>query len=155
MSIGIFSEKECPPKEAEIWAAVGPAIKSFNGLTHWICESLAAQQDLKFMYGRKYGWARRFQIRGRLLAALYPTQNGFTAQIILNRAALEQATRLQLGESAKQAIARAHLYTEGKWLFNPVESERDAQDVQRLLQLKVAGQIRKPSIRRQASATPG
>jgi hypothetical protein len=52
MSIGIFSDKECLPKESEILAAVGPAIGRFNELTHWISESLAAQQDLKFMYGR-------------------------------------------------------------------------------------------------------
>jgi len=36
----------------------------------------------------------------------------------------------------QRAIARATPYPEGRWLFVPVESEQDLQDVQRLLVLR-------------------
>ena len=139
MSIGIFDQKEHPPKEAEMLAAVGLALDSWKALCQWIEETFPVQRELKYMYGKKYGWALRFQARGSLLTALYPTHNGFTAQVILNRAALEKAALLNLGESAKQAMKRANLYAEGKWLFIPVTSERDIADVKRLLCLKVEG----------------
>jgi len=147
MSIGAFNQRECPPKETEILAAVGQAFDSWNELSRWMHESLSAQHDLKYMYGKKYGWALRFQKSNALLSALYPTQKGFAAQVILNRAALDQASHLKLGKSAKQAIDQAHLYAEGKWLFIPVVSKRDADDVKRLLKLKIEGG-KKPSGRK-------
>jgi len=153
MSIGVFNQKECRPEGSEISAAVGPALEAWNELSQWMKESLSAQQDLKYMYGKKYGWARRFQIRSSLLTALYPTQNGFTAQVILNHAALEQVARLKFGVSVKQAINRAHPYAEGKWLFIPVASERDAEDVKRLLRLKIETG-KKPSSKKLLAAAP-
>ena len=137
MSIGAFNQKDCPPTDAQILAAVGSALNSWNELIRWMNESLSAQQGLKYMYGRKYGWALRFQKSNALLSALYPAQSGFVAQVILSRAALDQASLLKLGRSAQLAIDQAHLYAEGKWLFVPVKSKRDADDVKLLLKLKV------------------
>ena len=139
MKIGAFNQKECPPTEAEILAALGPALNSWNELSRWMHETLLAQQDLKYMYGKKYGWALRFQISSALLSALYPAEGGFVAQVILNRAALDQVSLLRLGKGAKRAIDQAHLYAEGKWLFIDVASKRDADDVKRLLKLKIEG----------------
>ncbi len=45
---------------------------------------------------------------------------------------------MRLGENVQQAIARAHPYPEGRWLFIPVESEADMHDIQRLLALRAA-----------------
>lgn len=153
MSIGVFDHKDRPPTTPEILTAVGPALKSWNELGRWMRESLSAQSDLKYLYGEKYGWALRFQIRSKLLSALYPTEKGFTAQVILNRAALERASHLKLGKNAKQAIDRAHLYAEGKWLLIPVESERDAEDVKRLLTLKIEDRTKQNPKSLQVSAT--
>lgn len=138
MSIGIFIEKRRPTAR-EILATVGPALERWNELTDWIVEIFPAQHELKFMYGSKYGWARRFEVHGTLLTALYPVRNGFTAQLILNRTALEQASLLRLGKNAQLAMEQAHLYTEGKWLFIPVESNRDMEDIKRLLTVKIGG----------------
>ena len=137
MSIGIFTEKHRRPKAPEILATVGPALERWNELTDWIVETFPAQHELKFMYGSKYGWARRFEVHGTLLTALYPVRNGFTAQLILNRTALEQASLLRLGKNAQLAMEQAHLYTEGKWLFIPVESNRDMENIKRLLTVKI------------------
>lgn len=139
MSIGLFIEKACPPSEVEISKALGPKLQSWNELSRWLAQTLRAQRELRYMYGKKYGWALRFQIRGKLLCALYPTQSGFTAQVILNQSALEQVTQFKLSNNVKQAIDRAHLYAEGKWLFIPVQSELDSATVKRLLMLKAGG----------------
>jgi hypothetical protein len=50
---------------------------------------------------------------------------------------VEKALNMNLGKSVQQAIARAHPYPEGRWLFIPVESEKDAQDIRNLLVLRV------------------
>jgi hypothetical protein len=95
------------------------------------------QEDFKFLYGKNYGWARRFRIRGQLLTSLYPVKGGFTAQINLSPNGIEKAQNMKLGKNVQMAIERAHPYPEGRWLFIPVESEKDIQDVERLLALRV------------------
>jgi len=67
---------------------------------------------------------------------LYPRRDGFTAQIILNPAAIEMAQQMNLGQNMQTAIARAKPYPEGRWLFIPVESENDVKDIQQLLALR-------------------
>ncbi len=152
MSVGFFIEKGCPPQELEILTAVGRMLARWHELNRWLSEKCNSRSELKFMYGKKYGWARRFEIRGTLLTALYPTENGFTVQVILNRSALEQSSGVALGKNATQAIYRAHPYPEGKWLFVPVESERDVADVKALLSLKIEG-LKERSRRRSAVLT--
>jgi hypothetical protein len=138
MSIGLFTDKDHPPTDAEILAAVGPRLDLWQRLLQFIRTSYRAQEDLKFMYGHPYGWALRFRVRGKLLTALYPTAGGFTVQIILSTAAVEQAQRVPLGPHVQQVIAQAHPYPEGRWLFIPVREESDASDVEQLLPLRAA-----------------
>ncbi|MCL4249856.1 MAG: DUF3788 family protein [Anaerolineae bacterium] len=136
MSIGSFADKQDQPTEAEILAAVGSLLSEWEALTAFIREHYRTQADIKFMYGKNYGWALRFRSKGRLLTALYPTEGGFTVQIILPPDAIEQAQAMNLGERVAQAIARATPYPEGRWLFIPVESAADAEDIRRLLALR-------------------
>jgi hypothetical protein len=138
MSIGLFTDKKRQPSDAEIRAALGDRLPLWEELAQSIRQSYpAAQEDIKFLYGQKYGWALRFRLGSQLLTSLYPTQGGFTAQVNLPEAAVQQALREGLGQSAQRAIARATLYSEGRWLFIAVESAADAADIRRLLALRV------------------
>ncbi len=143
MSVGAFTEKNYQPAQTEIAEVLGATLQPWQALVRHIRATYHGQEDLKFCYGKPYGWALRFRIKGSLLTALYPARNGFVVQIILSRLALEQAQTLSLGEAARQAIARAKPYPEGKWLFIPVRSEQDLRDVQSLLALKQGALSRK------------
>jgi hypothetical protein len=136
MSIGAFTDKNRQPTDTEVCETIGPRLQAWQALVQFIRENYPVQEDFKFLYGKKYGWALRFRVSGELLTSLYPTQNGFTAQVILNPAAVEQAQRMKLAKNARQAIAKAHPYPEGRWLFIPIESKSDIRDLQRLLVLR-------------------
>jgi hypothetical protein len=136
MSIGIFTDKNHQPTNAEIFEAIGKMLPAWQVLVKFIRENYAVQEDFKFLYGKKYGWALRFRINGKLLTSFYPTQNSFTAQVILNPAAIKQTQSMKLGKNVRRVITKAHPYPEGRWLFIPVESERDIRDIQQLLELK-------------------
>ena len=69
--------------------------------------------------------------------SLFPTQGGFTAQVNLSPDAIENALHMKMSKNVQQAIARAHPYPEGRWLFIPVETEEDLGDVKRLLAMRV------------------
>lgn len=94
------------------------------------------QEDFTFLYGKKYGWARRLRIKGKLLTNLYPTQDGFTVQINLDPQAIELVQQWEVGDHVRQAIERAFPYPEGRWLFIPIASEDDIRDIHRLLALR-------------------
>ena len=115
---------------------LGSRLRLWKALVEHLLATYHAQEDFKFCYGKKYGWALTFRTKGNLLTALYPSRDGFVVQIILNRLALKEAEALTLGDAALQAIARAKPYPEGKWLFIPVQKEHEVRDVQCLMALK-------------------
>ena len=136
MSVGAFTEKNYQPTEAEIGQAIGSKLPLWEALIRLIREKYPVQEDFKFLYGKDYGWGWRFRVKGQLLTSLYPTLGGFTAQVNLSPEAIEKAQGMKLGRNVEQAIARAKPYPEGRWLFVPVETQRDLKSVQSLLALR-------------------
>ena len=136
MSIGLFTDKSSQPTDAQVRDAVGAKLPLWQELIRAIRERYSVQEDFKFLYGKKYGWALRFRIKGQLLVSLFPTQGGFTTQVNLSPDAIEKAIAMKMSKNVQQAIARAHPYPEGRWLFIPVETEEDLNDVQRLVEMR-------------------
>jgi hypothetical protein len=137
MSVGIFVDKNYRPTEADITAAVGPRLALWRALVAEINTTYpAAQDDFKFLYGKKYGWALRFRIKNQLLTSLYPAENGFKVQINLSPEAVDTVLSMGMGANVRQAIEQAYPYPEGRWLFIKVEGDGDLKDIQQLLALR-------------------
>ena len=138
MSIGAFTDKKQQPSQTEIQDMMGAGLSDWEELVQFVRQQYAPDEEFRFMYGKKYGWALRFHIRCKLLTSFYPTQGGLTVQINLGPAAVEQALKMNLGENSRSVINQATAYSEGRWLFIPVKSPQDIQDIQRLIALRVA-----------------
>jgi Protein of unknown function (DUF3788) len=89
------------------------------------------------MYGKRYGWALRFERGGRLAVAMYPNREHLTVQIILNRTQVAAATSLALPPAIARALHAATDYPEGRWLFIPVASLKTARELKTLIALKL------------------
>jgi hypothetical protein len=137
MSIGVFVDKKYRPSEAEIHQAIGPKLAVWQELVEFLRAHYPSDEDIKFLYGKKYGWVLRFRKRGQLLTSLYPTEGGFTAQINLGPAAIERTRNMELGENVRTVIDQATPYSEGRWLFIPVKSAEDVRDIRQLIALRV------------------
>jgi len=135
MAIGAFTDKTHKPSTAEIVAAIGSKQPLWDNLIAFITDSYRLKSDFVF-YGKKYGWALRFRKSGKALLSLYPSQESFTAQIIISQAQAEKALSSELSKKANKVIEDAHPYPEGRWLFIKVESEQDLHDVKQLLRVK-------------------
>ncbi len=144
MSIGFFTDKKYQPSESEVLEAVGSRRKAWETLISYIRDGYAPTEDFKFLYGKNYGWAYRFQIKGQVLASLYPTLGGFTVQVNLSEAGVQEAREQALGSALPRAIDAANPYPEGRWLFVPVETENDLKDIYKLIELR-AKEKRLPS----------
>ena len=136
MSIGIFTDKGDRPTEVQILETIGSRLPLWDELIRHVRELYPVQEDFKFLYGKTYGWALRFRIKKQLLVSLFPTQGGFTAQVNLSPEAIEKTLSMNMSGNVQRAIARAHPYPEGRWLFIPVESDEDVCDVKRLVAMR-------------------
>ena len=136
MSIGYFIDKSNQPSENEIYSVIDKRADEWKKLVDFIHLNFSTQEEIKFLYGKTYGWALRFVWKGKLITALFPSENCFTVQVILNTGQLARAASFPLGEKTRNTIQQAHEYREGKWLFLKVEGEEDLPDIERLIELK-------------------
>lgn len=136
MGVGLFTDKNVWPTEKEVASTLGLAQKNWNSCIKIVREHSAVIEEFKFCYGKKYGWARQFRSKGKLLLSLYPNEDYFVAQIILSLKNLKDAYSLCLHKSALDAIQTANEYPEGKWLFISVKDESDLVDIRNLLKIK-------------------
>jgi len=136
MSVSYFADKTHQPIDAEICEAIGSLYPTWQVLLQWIRGQYTAHEEFKFLYGKSYGWGLKFTVKSSLLTALYPGNGNFTVQIILKPEAIEAVQGMKLGKNSVQAIKRANPYPEGRWLFIPVESQADLEDIQHLITLR-------------------
>ena len=137
MSIGIFVDRLNQPTMEEIMVGIGPGMAVWDNLVEIVCTQYKVKTDYVY-YGKNYGWSLRLRKGGKALVSLYPNQGSFTAQVVLAEGAVQLALGEKMGENTFKAIQAANLYSEGRWLFIKIESEQDAADVRRLLELKTS-----------------
>jgi hypothetical protein len=135
MAVGFFIDKSCSPSAEELKAALGGCFPLWEALLRFIEDTY--QLRVEFSYGGKnYGWNLWYRPGGKALVSLYPQQDSFVAQVVLGKDQLDKALRLSLGEKVGKMVRETPLLHDGKWLFIPVDSQADLQDVQQLLLVK-------------------
>lgn len=64
-------------------------------------------------------------------------QAGFSvAQVVLGKEQVEQARSLTLGKHVAEVFSKAAQFHDGRWLYAPVKTVKDAKDIQELVALK-------------------
>ncbi len=135
MSKGTFTERNKKPTQEEINQVLGESLPLWMELQDFIGKHFKTSCELKF-YGKNYGWALGFKKSGKSLVSLYPSQSGFTAQIILKEKDIKEIPNALMTEKLKKAMNDAYPYSEGRWLFLSVETIADIALVEQLLMMK-------------------
>lgn len=136
MSKGIFTDKSMKPTAKAMEAAVGSAGQVWKELNDFLGGKMKLKGDLKF-YGVNYGWAVRYGKSGKSIIALYPGEDGFTAQIILKREEVKSALEHPLSAATKDAVKRAHEFNEGKWVYLEIDGSSGVDDVKALVSARL------------------
>lgn len=135
MALSYFTDRDHPPTMEQVRSVVGTSLPLWDALTGFVEESYGVQGAFK-SYGKNYGWMLAFHKGGKTLISFYPRKDSFAVQLILGSTQVEDALGLTLGSRIERALAEAHQYPEGRWVYAEVESEQDVEDLQRLLLLK-------------------
>jgi len=137
-------DPEHEPTQEEIAHALGTAAPLWNTLTSYVEDAYGVEPT----WGRpskRYGWDVKYRKGGRTLVSLTPDEGRLTALVVLGRVEAETAAELELGAHVRAVFDGAEPLHDGRWLFVPVESERDVEDVERLLAVKRKPRVRPPA----------
>lgn len=135
MSIGYFLDKEHQPSEKQIETALGSNYRLWKTLIEFIAENYQIPPEINFG-GNKYGWNLWYRKSGKSLVSIFPQQNYFVAQVVLGKDQVEEALKLKLGKKVGRLVKETPQLHDGKWLFIPVASQEEVDDVEKLLLLK-------------------
>ncbi len=135
MSKGAFTDKQHPPKARDMTRVLGKARADWDEFVAFIGKTFGVDGEWKY-YGVNHGWALRFRKGGKALVSLYPAERSFVAQVILSQSIVDRSRKMRFGKDVRAAIARAHPYPEGRWVFLTVDSGTAARQAADLLLLK-------------------
>jgi len=135
MGVGYFLDKTHMPNEDQLVEVMAKSYPLWQQMVAYIAETYQLEAPLSYG-GKNYGWNLWFRKSGRALVSLYPQQNHFIAQVVLGKTQVEQAMNLPLGEKVNRFLQETPQLHDGKWLFVPVDTDQDVNDIQRLLLLK-------------------
>jgi hypothetical protein len=135
VSVGVFVDKAHQPLLEEVKKTLGGGASLWDDLIRFLREGCGCDGEFRF-YGKNYGWALRFRRWGWALCSMYPCNGFFTAQVVLSPRLVAQATELPLSAKVRGVLESTREYPEGRWLYLPVSSNDDVEDVQRLVSLK-------------------
>lgn len=130
-----FMDPEHRPTEKEILGALGSRAPLWAHLTAYLAEAYAIEPTF-VPPSRNYGWDVKYRKGGKTLVSLTPDGGGFTALVVLGEKETEAARELALGNGVRRVFDEARQLRDGRWLFVPVESERDVDDIETLLAVK-------------------
>ena len=140
MSKAVVNDSDAPPSEADLERLLGPASVAWRTVR----EGLAAMGATAAWSwgGAKSGWELRCTRAGRPFTTLTPQRGAFQALVIIGPSLAAEAAALPLNRAARKTFDAAHPYRDGRWLFLPIASRGDAEDVLVLLELKLPPRVR-------------
>lgn len=136
MAYGCFTDTADAPDLDRAGPVLGAARVLWDELLAGIRVQTRAAPTWRF-YGRNHGWALSFKKGGRVLAAAFPDEGGFTALVVL-AAAQADAAAADAGVSPRlrARIAGLPRLKEGCWVFVRVASQDDVGDALALIRIR-------------------
>jgi hypothetical protein len=135
MAISYFVDKLSPPSSSEIESVLGSVFPFWERLIHFIDDNYQMVGELTYG-GKNYGWNLWYRKSGKALVSLYPQAESIVAQVVLGKEQVEKALGLRLGAKVGNMVRETPQFHDGKWLFIPVTTEIDVQDIEQLLLAK-------------------
>lgn len=144
MAISAFAEKEHPPSFDEVCGVLGSNQNLWLELNAFMLEYYGLPGEWKYG-GKKYGWIVSFRRGSKTIVSFYPQIESITVQLVLGQTLIPQALNLKLSNRTRERIQETPQLHDGRWLFLPVKTARDAHEVEQLILIKAPRKHRSPA----------
>ena len=138
MLANAFADKSKKPTDAELTAALGPAMALWDQLLAGLAERCSIDVQEWNSYSRKAGWSLRLQHKKRNIVYLSPCRGCFRASFALGDKAVQAARESGLPASVIRIIDQAKRYAEGTAVRIEVKAAKDIAVVEKLAVVKLA-----------------
>ncbi len=137
MTISYFGDKSIEPDEKSLFEAIqetGPLWSEIKSHIYNNYENI--HELLKFPY-KKAGWSLRIIQKKRVVFYFVPLDGEFRIAFALGDRAVAAAEQSTLSDSLLESLKNSKRYMEGTGIHLNVNSRDDAEDVKKLIRIKV------------------
>jgi hypothetical protein len=101
--------------------------------------------DENFKYSKKSGWTIFYKKGGKPLTYVNLKENGFTVTVVIGQSLGNEVQSLSISATTKDKFKNAFQFHDGKWLNFDVATNKDIDDIEKLILLKKKPAKAKPA----------
>ena len=143
----IIQNRDKAPEMNEIGKYItGELKREWNDMTGYIESAFKAKPQVVYSgCTAKPGWNVKYKKSGKALCTLYPEKEGFTVLIVLSLKDMDLFDTVREGytDFVNRLYDKTGLFNGTKWLMIRVSDGRIAEDVKKLMHLKMEAAVKK------------
>jgi len=133
----IFLDKLNFPTKEELNEVLGQTTKHWQEIQSYIKNEIGETQEEWKFYMKKVGWQLKTMLKKRNLFFFTPYKDCFQITLVFGDQAVEAVEQSDLPEEIKDTLRSAKKYMEGRGLSIVVKNQNDAENVKKLVEIKV------------------
>jgi len=138
MALSALDDKAVEPTPAALAKVLGASRESWDHLISRM-ETSYGPVSLEWSFaGAKYGWTSKLRRKKRTILYLIPQEGSFLVGIVLGDRALGLLRRDEISADVIALIDEAPRYGEGTGFRVPVSSPEDCEDIEMIIEAKMA-----------------
>lgn len=138
MALSALDDANTAPTAKTIASALGGAASVWVTLKDDLCREFAPLDEVWAFAGAKFGWSLRLTRGKRVIVYLTPCSEHFLASFVLGEKACAAARAAGLSQPILKLIADAPKYAEGRGVRIRVRTAKEANDIRKLVAIKLA-----------------
>lgn len=113
----------------------GSKSELFQSLNSFLTDHYKSSQEIRFPYGKKYGWCVTHRKGKKLICDVFAEADAFTVMLRLTNRQFEEVYE-DLQTDTKQMIDHKYPCNDGGWIHFRISNEADLKDIEILLSVK-------------------
>lgn len=127
--------KETKPSIKDLSLCVGGSAKLFQMLNSFLTEHCKTDQEIRFPYGKEYGWCVTHRKGKKLICDVFAETDAFTVMIRLSNQQFDNVYDALQSES-KQIVDNKYPCSNGGWIHYRVLTKEHLEEIKILLSAK-------------------
>ena len=137
METNAFMDKSVQPDNSQLARILGEKTTFWEAIKHHIMQKHGGFVEEWKFYNTKSGWTLKVLLKKRNLFFFTPLQGFFRLAFVFGDKAVSAVTKSDLPEEFKNELKTARKYAEGRGLRIQVTSEKDVENVKKLIDIKI------------------
>lgn len=130
-------DKASKPSMSEMTLYCGKAGAEFSSLCRYLTEKYETTSEIRFPYGKNYGWSVTHRLGKKLVCDIFPEDGAFTVMLRLTDWQFKSAFP-SLSGYAREYVDNRYPCGEGGWIHFRVSTPEHCKDIEKLLDEKCA-----------------